>query len=148
MAYTPTNWANGDVITSEKLNKIEQGLANGSGGIFLITADMASRTFSNVSATFEEAVEAYDNGMLLVLRVKSVIGDNLLASFDAMQIMTVISAGEILRFGFKIVLDDSMPVAHIVFDSNGLAIEGSTSSGDDQSGGDQSGDGQSEGGIK
>lgn len=28
MAYTPTNWINGDLITSEKLNHIEQGIAN------------------------------------------------------------------------------------------------------------------------
>ena len=26
MAYTPTLWANGDIVTSEKLNKIEQGI--------------------------------------------------------------------------------------------------------------------------
>ena len=27
MAYTPTEWATGDVITAEKLNKVEEGLA-------------------------------------------------------------------------------------------------------------------------
>lgn len=25
MSYTPTNWVNGDIITAEKLNKIEEG---------------------------------------------------------------------------------------------------------------------------
>lgn len=29
MAYTPTNWQNGDVITAEKLNKLENGVAQG-----------------------------------------------------------------------------------------------------------------------
>ena len=27
MAYTPTVWANGDVITADKLNKLENGVA-------------------------------------------------------------------------------------------------------------------------
>ena len=27
MSYTPTTWANGDTITAEKLNKMEQGIA-------------------------------------------------------------------------------------------------------------------------
>ena len=26
MAYTPTVWANGDVITADKLNKLENGV--------------------------------------------------------------------------------------------------------------------------
>lgn len=28
MAYTPTNWKNGDVITADRLNKLEQGVQN------------------------------------------------------------------------------------------------------------------------
>ena len=28
MAYTPTTWTDGDVITAEKLNKLEQGVKN------------------------------------------------------------------------------------------------------------------------
>lgn len=35
MAYEPTNWSDGDIVTAEKLNKIEQGVTNagaGSGG--------------------------------------------------------------------------------------------------------------------
>lgn len=31
MAYEPTNWKTGDVVTSAKLNKLEQGVADGSG---------------------------------------------------------------------------------------------------------------------
>ena len=32
MAYTPTTWVTGDKVTSTKLNKIEQGIANAGGG--------------------------------------------------------------------------------------------------------------------
>ena len=28
MAYTPTTWSDGDVITADKLNKLEQGVKN------------------------------------------------------------------------------------------------------------------------
>lgn len=28
MAYTPTEWKTGDVITAEKMNKLEQGVQN------------------------------------------------------------------------------------------------------------------------
>ena len=28
MAYTPTNWSDGDLITAEKLNKLEKGVQN------------------------------------------------------------------------------------------------------------------------
>lgn len=31
MAYTPTTWANGDLITAAKMNKLEQGVVNGQG---------------------------------------------------------------------------------------------------------------------
>lgn len=32
MSYEPTNWQTGDIITAEKLNKLEQGVSSGSGG--------------------------------------------------------------------------------------------------------------------
>ena len=31
MSYTPTTWVNGDTITAAKLNKMEQGIADGGG---------------------------------------------------------------------------------------------------------------------
>lgn len=33
MAYEPTVWATGDVVTSQKLNKLEEGVANSGGGL-------------------------------------------------------------------------------------------------------------------
>ena len=34
MAYEPTQWRSGDTITSERLNKMEQGIAGGGSGEF------------------------------------------------------------------------------------------------------------------
>lgn len=39
MAYTPTVWATGDVITAEKLNKAEQGIAAAAPVVLTITVD-------------------------------------------------------------------------------------------------------------
>ena len=36
MSYTPTEWASGDIVTSEKLNKLEQGVAGG--GVLVVGA--------------------------------------------------------------------------------------------------------------
>lgn len=35
MSYEPTTWLNGDTITAQKLNKMEQGIAAGSGALFI-----------------------------------------------------------------------------------------------------------------
>lgn len=37
MSYTPTEWKTGDVITADKLNNMEGGIA-GAGGLFVINA--------------------------------------------------------------------------------------------------------------
>ena len=44
MAYTKTNWKDGDVISAEKMNKIEQGIedagaSGGSGNVFVVDAN-------------------------------------------------------------------------------------------------------------
>jgi len=44
MAYTPTTWKTGDKVTAEKLNKIEQGIADaeqsGGNGIYTVVISM------------------------------------------------------------------------------------------------------------
>lgn len=57
MSYTPTSWQNGDVITSAKLNKIENGIANAGGGtdILFATIDTSTRALDK---TWQELVNA------------------------------------------------------------------------------------------
>lgn len=60
MAYTPTTWANGDTITAEKLNKLEQGVAN-SGGTATIW--LSATGYNSGTHIFGYLVYAYlDNG--------------------------------------------------------------------------------------
>ena len=50
MAYEPTTWRSGDIVTSEKLNKMEQGIANGT---VMLTKDEQGRlpiTYSALKA--------------------------------------------------------------------------------------------------
>lgn len=43
MAYTPTNWKDGDIISAEKMNKLEQGVAeSGGGGVLLVNVTESS----------------------------------------------------------------------------------------------------------
>ena len=64
MSYTPTNWDNGDVITAEKLNKIEQGISEassgGSGGenfIVHLSGEnlVADKTFGEIAEEFAKS---------------------------------------------------------------------------------------------
>lgn len=73
MSYTPTTWSKGDVVTSAKLNKLEQGVA-AADGIFYIDAQITggttpadmTLTSTTITADYLAALEA---GKLLVLRV-------------------------------------------------------------------------------
>lgn len=73
MAYTPTVWKTGDVVSSEKLNKMENGIANAGGGAsnlfeILVDYDVFSGWYevdSNIS--FDDIVNAYRQGKLIYL---------------------------------------------------------------------------------
>lgn len=58
MSYTKTNWKDGDVISAEKMNKIEQGIADagasgGSDDVFVVDIN---------TATFNEMYQAVQDG--------------------------------------------------------------------------------------
>lgn len=62
MAYTPTEWQSGDIVTSEKLNKIENGIAGAggggaSGGGEVLVANMTPNT-GELDKTWQEIYDA------------------------------------------------------------------------------------------
>ena len=71
MAYEKQTWQTGDVITQEKLNHIEDGIAGAGGsGKRIFTADMTGDlTLSNVTWTYESVKEAYENGEEIELKI-------------------------------------------------------------------------------
>lgn len=64
MSYEPTNWKSGDTVTSAKLNKMEQGIAN-AGGVLFVGIDMQTMTLDKTYAEIASAGYA----------VLSVLGD-------------------------------------------------------------------------
>jgi len=65
MYYTKTNWKTGDTITADKLNHIEDGIAEGSSGgnitFFPLTYD---GTYYNTTASYNDVYQAMENGVV------------------------------------------------------------------------------------
>lgn len=77
MAYTPTEWKSGDVITAEKLNKLEEGVASAGDGSsdsneFIINVSSDSQYNVVMDKTFDEVEAAYNSGKIL----KAKFGDS------------------------------------------------------------------------
>lgn len=62
MSYEPTNWKDGDLVTSAKLNKLEQGVAAG-GGITFVEMDSKSNTYT-LNKTWQEIYDAAKSGVV------------------------------------------------------------------------------------
>ena len=65
MSYEPTNWKAGDTVTSAKLNKLEQGVANSGGSdIVGMTIEEENNTITyTVNKTWQEI---WDNNCTLI----------------------------------------------------------------------------------
>lgn len=57
MSYTPNTWKSGDVVTSAKLNNIEQGIANASSGLLIVKASEDGDTVT-LDKTWQEIHDA------------------------------------------------------------------------------------------
>ena len=88
MSYEPTTWKSGDTVTSAKLNKIEQGIANaggGGGGSNVVVVGIAVTRNNDESVTvtsdktFAELKTAYEGGAILICNISA--EDNLSSSY-------------------------------------------------------------------
>lgn len=65
MAYTKQTWNNGDIITADKLNHMEDGIASGGTLIVHITYGSESSTDAQVmDKTVQEILDAFPNVVL------------------------------------------------------------------------------------
>lgn len=77
MAYTPTEWSKGDIITAEKLNKLENGVVSAGGGgsesfVVFYTIDFDDQTQTGVltcDKTPEEVETAKADGKAIDARL-------------------------------------------------------------------------------
>lgn len=61
MAYTPTVWATGDVITAVKLNKAEAGIQAANADVLIVTIDAEdtmNKKFSEIFAAYPKVLVA------------------------------------------------------------------------------------------
>ena len=76
MAYEPTQWRSGDTITSERLNKMEQGIAGG-GDVYVLhtteTVTPAETEGGNDTYTYS-SVELREDGLPMWLITDNTIG--------------------------------------------------------------------------
>lgn len=105
MSYEPTNWKTGDVVTSAKLNKLEEGVAAGDGMVATITIDTEN---ISVSKTYDELVSAWENGVA----VHGIITPHGASELYAMDFKPV--------FGFEMytALKDELDYWRIKYDAN------------------------------
>ena len=72
MSYTPTEWKSGDVITAEKLNNLEQGVADaqggggGGGGATVLTATVDENYDATFPCTAAELYALTEAGVVIV----------------------------------------------------------------------------------
>lgn len=64
MAYEKTEWKNGDTITAEKLNHMEDGIAEG-GGAFIV--EFKDDEIWYLKQTFGDVYQNYLNGKMILL---------------------------------------------------------------------------------
>lgn len=87
MSYEPTNWQAGDTVTSAKLNKMEQGIANG--GIRIIHAidtgeinETTEDPIMHLDITPNDLENILNNGQLPMLYVETSDGYKMYISFS------------------------------------------------------------------
>jgi hypothetical protein len=65
MTYVPTEWRTGDIVTADKLNHAEQGIADahsgGGGGVYVVSADNTTMTLDKKWLEIENAFKAGKN---------------------------------------------------------------------------------------
>ena len=67
MAYTPTNWQTGDVVTAEKLNKLENALAGGGTSPLIVRVLEDTR---ETDKTTREIKTAFESGITVLFIVE------------------------------------------------------------------------------
>lgn len=73
MSYEPTNWKTGDVVTSAKLNKLEEGVAASGMVVPVFTIGQDENYHCNVA--FNELLELVKSGKVLGALVKPAEGE-------------------------------------------------------------------------
>lgn len=89
MAYEPTQWRSGDTITSERLNKMEQGIA-GSGDVYVLhtTVTVTPAETEGGEATYTySSVELREDGLPICLIIDNMTDGNNNTTFAGIEFL-------------------------------------------------------------
>lgn len=73
MAYQKTNWQTGDIVSSERMNKIQDGIFN-SGSIEIIPATLNSSNKLVLSKTWQQMYDLASQNKILIIKTETHIG--------------------------------------------------------------------------
>lgn len=93
MSYEPTNWKTGDVVTSAKLNKLENGVAQSGGDIDWFVINILPGETLTIDKTWQEIKDAYASGKIIVLN----LGSQIITQYDPLD-----HSGELVNITFNI----------------------------------------------
>ena len=74
MSYTPTQWAKGDTVTAEKLNKMEGGIQAALNPLVVTLTPTAQDMSGTMDKTPEEINSAIQNGNQIIFAIPSLGG--------------------------------------------------------------------------
>ena len=99
MSYEKNTWSNGDIITAEKLNHIEDGISDTK--IFLAerTLDESEQLYS-LNITHKQAIEIFNNGGMIFL-ISNENNDPNKKVLDMMSFITLDKSGSYNRYEIR-----------------------------------------------
>ena len=96
MSYTPTEWKTGDVVTSAKLNKLEQGVA--ASGVLVVNVTTASDGETKVcDKTAGEMVAALESGGIIF---RTVLSEDGAGGYQYTPLLSAIGADDETYYSF------------------------------------------------
>ena len=98
MSYTPTNWQTGDVVTADKLNKIENGVANG-GGVLILESNISENTIE-LNASYNDIKEAVLSGKNIFIEQTVTSASGTALATTSFYIQTLLEVPEVNYYGF------------------------------------------------
>ena len=114
MAYAKQTWANGDIITAEKMNHIEDGIeSTSSGGITIANIAVSSMTTGTCDYTYQELMDKVNNGETVLFQLIGFLSGPAYAGGVYSDVLTAAGVG---------VYASQVKGFTIEYDTNGLRI--------------------------
>ena len=102
MAYIPTNWQTWDIVTAEKLNKLENGIM--SGVLYIPVTYDYNTGITTLEASYDDITNAINNGQMVFCKEEgqSISNDNY--TLCMMGIIPLEGIGEVVNKAGEIVV--------------------------------------------